>query len=171
MSSSNQQYKQCYDMIMSLPFVKSLLKKNKKLEKKYKKLKFKNKALQTILYDLSYVKSPANKLRKIGKLRKDKFDLLNNNIVVKPEFTDEEVEVEDDPSGHVIYIGKNINKKENIVYDLVDDEDGENELNEGFDEDDEKAIEVITSLKNELKTIEPKHAVKAEEVEEEEEEL
>ena len=150
-SSKEQQYKQYYDMIMSLPFVKSLLKKNKKLEKKYKKEKIKNKALQTILYDLSYVKSPANKIRKIGKLRKDKFDLLNNNIVVKKEFVDDdEISVTD-----VIFIGENMNKKENIVYDLVDDEDGENELNEGFDEDDEKAIEVITSLKNELKTNEP----------------
>jgi chemotaxis protein histidine kinase CheA len=142
---------------MSLPIVKSLLKKNEKLEKKYKKLKIKNKALQTILYDLSYVKSPSSKIRKIGKLRKNGGELLNNNIVV-----------ENGSSSDVIYIGKNINKKENIVYDLVDDV--ENELNEGFDEDDEEAIEIITTLKNELKTIDKKHAVKTENTNETEEE-
>jgi len=161
-STQQQQYKLYYDMIMSLPVVKSLLKKNKKLEKKYKKLKIKNKALQTILYDLSYVKSPSNKIRKIGKLRKDNFDLLNNNIVVKKEFVDDdEVSVTD-----VIFIGENMNKKENIIYDLVDEE---NELNEGFDEDDEEAIEIITNLKNELKITGPKHAAKAEETTEREE--
>ena len=155
--SIDHQYKLYYDMIMSLPIVKSLLKKNEKLEKKYKKLKIKNKALQTILYDLSYVKSPSNKIRKIGKLRKNGGELLNNNIVL-----------EDGSSSDVIYIGKNINKKENIVYDLVDDV--ENELNEGFDEDDEEAIEIITTLKNELKTTDKKHAVKTENTNETEEE-
>ena len=164
MSSSTQQsYKLYYDMIMSLPLVKILLKKNKKLEKKYKKVKIKNKALQSILYDLSYVKSPANKIRKIGKLRKDNFDLLNNNnILAKKEFVDDdEVSVTD-----VIFIGENMNKKENIVYDLVDDE---NELNDSFDEDDEEVIEIITNLKNELKSTEAKHAVKTEEETEERE--
>ena len=166
-SPTPQSYKVYYDMIMSLPVLKSLLKKNKKLEKKYKKEKIKNKALQSILYDLSYLKSPANKIRKIGKLRKDNFELFNDNSVgVKPEFAEAEEEVEDDPTGDVIYIGKNINKKENIVYDLIDDV--ENELDEGFDEDDEEAIEIITNLKNELKETVPTKTDQAEEETEEE---
>ena len=151
------EYKLYYDMIIELPIVQELIKENKKLIKKNKILKYKNKALTSILYELSTNVSQRPKLRNnkttipLVKVKEEKLD--------EPTLCDTLA----DDTDSVVFID-NVNLKENIVYDLEEDED---DLNNGFDDSNEEAQNIIKDLKNELNKTEEEE-VEEEEVEEEE---
>ena len=154
------EYKMYYDMIMELPIVQELIEENRKLTKKNKKLKYKNKALNSILYEFTLNLSHKEHLTK-------KYNNINNStiqlVTVKEEKLDEptlcDTLVYDNES--VVFIE---NVKENIVYDLEEDTDND-DLNNGFDDSNEQAQNIIKDLKNDLKQTEN---VREEEVEEEE---
>jgi hypothetical protein len=136
------EYKLYYDMIIGLPIVQELIKENKNLTKKNKILKYKNKALTSILYELSTNVSQRPKLRNnkttipLVKVKEEKLD--------EPTLCDTLANDTDS----VVFID-NVNLKENIVYDLEEDED-EDDLNNGFDDSNEEAQNIIKDLKNEL---------------------
>jgi len=158
------EYKTYYDMIVELPIVQELMKENKKLTKKNKILKYKNKALNSILYELSV---------NIGTTREQQLELRNNTITipivkVKEEKLDEPTLCDTlaNDTDSVVFID-NVNLKENIVYDL--EQEDENDLNNGFDDSNEEAQNIIKDLKNELNSEEvEEEEVEEEEVEEEE---
>jgi hypothetical protein len=161
------EYKTYYDMIMELPIVKDLIKENKKLTKQNEKLKYKNKALKSILYELS---NNFGQKQKLTKLRNNK--LIHHPLVkVKQEPFDEPTLCDTlaDDNDSVVLINK---VKENIIYDL--EEDDNIDLNNGFDDNDEKAQNIIKDLKNELNLEEVEaeeeveEEVEAEDAEEEE---
>ena len=129
-------YNETLSILSELPFVKALLKENKKLNKKYKRIRDENKSLRNLIHSIPEFRCGCNNFPKNVKVKTEN---ENNSIPVQCEpLTDDDV----------VFVEKSEVSGQNIVIIIDSDEEADDEeADEEADEeeaDEEEADEEET---------------------------